>query len=335
MTHKENIEFEKDILSLYAKTKHAGVESIFIKIATAEITNLHKWLLKNNNIKGLLNNPEVYDTLLFLNQLRGKYAYGTVESKDILPLLLFNRPLIPILMAMSRLINETMSREILLPFKDILDIIGSVYKPGEGTLVSTESVFNDIAKIKNSFIGEEVSDGKDAKRQTISEQRLEMYKNLLYRFNNEISTLAESAGLSDLSQAIKNGALTKPAPISLGNILDFSKDRNYLLPTSKRLSDFVLKNYNSRMTDYNHDMIEATILSKSGLINQDDLLKIKLKHEENKNVMDYLEDDSKKYVGLDLGGIPINDKHINQDYLFLLSCMFVFIQQKIGLPFAF
>jgi hypothetical protein len=332
MKNKDHIDFKNDLLSLYAKVKHSEIESLFIKIANAEITDLHKWLLKNSSIKHLLNNPELYDTLIFLNQLRGKYAYGTIENKDILPLLLFNRPLIPILMGMSKLTNDVMARDILLPFKDILDIVGNVYKPGEGSVVSTESIFNDITKIKNSFIGSETEDKKESQRKSIQDKRFDMYKALLYKFNDIVSSSAESSGLPDVAEAIKKGALTKIAAISLSNFFRFSGEQSGLLETSKKLADFVFKNYNPRMVDYNYSIIEGTLLSKSRQIKPEDLQMLKIKHEKEKNIMDYLEDGEKKYDSLDINSLITPNKHMNPDYLLMLSVMFVFIQKKLGLP---
>lgn len=332
-------EFNNDILKLYCSIKHSSLESIFIKMSSVEISALHQWLLKQKNIKKSLINTSVYDALIILFKIRSTFPFGeTIDRKVLVDILHENAQTlstIPIILGLSTIMNDTMARDILHPFKDILTHISKQYSPGDGELDSSENLLKDISTIKNSFFGTEIEEKSSVKkRNTISNQKTDMFKYLLSKFTDEIWNAAESNNFKDLAIDIRAGALAKPAPIWLSKFFVLN-DQNSFLPISKKVADYVLKNYDMRMSDYNHDIIEMTFMSKSKQVSEEDIKKLKLQHEENKNVFEYLENEEKKYPSIDLSSIINSNKRINPDYLFMLSSMFVFMQNKIGMPSVF
>lgn len=322
-----------DILKLYCSIKHPSLELLFLKMANVDANLFYSWLLRNKNIKSSLKNQSVYDAFDLLGQLRNTFSYGSkIDLSTIVRTVHeHSRYLesIPVIVTLSQ-ISDPSIQEVVNPFRDIIDFISSAMKTAG---VDIDIVTQDINSIKNRFIGSTTEDeSKQVVKETIGSQRKKMFHFLLTRFTEEVSSAADSSGLNELASAVRSGALSKPANMSLSKVINLTKFDPNNVETARRLVDYVYKNYDPRMSDYNHDVVEVTMLNKAGSLTKEDIDQLRTKYEEKKDITKYLEEDDTKYPGLDAGDMVTFDKRLNPDYLLMLSSFFVIFQMKLKMP---
>ena len=149
-------------------------------------------------------------------------------------------------------------------------------------------------------------------------------------FSNEISYAYESQGLTDISNAIRNGILAKPPHVGIDTILELNPISGDQINEAKLLAEQVWKKYDARWLNYNHDMVETTLLNKVGLISNSDFTQIIENYEKRKNAIDIL-DKTKDIPSWrsEMGEIDVDQK-MNPDYIYLLSLFFLYLFRKLS-----
>lgn len=330
--------FTSDILKLYCKTQNKEIETLFVKMASVEVNLFYKWLLKNKKLKNKMSNPSTYDALELLSQIRSVFSYGEpLEKSTIVKTLHENaRTLaaIPIIIGMKKFLDAPATKEILQPYRDIVETVSTLFTSKD---IDYASVENDLTVVKNEyFVGADVESPEEVKKkESIPQQKKNMFQYLLIKFSEEIANAASSSGLTDLANTIKDGALSKPAPVSLSEFINFNPASQDQIDLAKKLADFVAKNYDSRLDDYNHDIVQITLLGKAGQLTPEDIQQLKFNYEKQKNIVKYVEEPGTKFPGIDPMDKITFDKRLNPDYLLMLSSFFVILQSKVGMPSSF
>lgn len=324
-------EFASDILRLYAKTGVKEIESFFIVLSQAYGDDFQRWLSKNVSIKSRLGNPEIYNTLLYLFNLRKSYPSGLsysnaaalfTGSKDAMYL--------PLLNAFSKLDMSGGAGEILSPFQNII----STFKSFDLSSGQTDlgGIRNDLEKIANEFNSRSSSyeDEFPEGKQTIRQERLIMFKYLFKRFSNEIATAFESKGMIEPARKIRGGALIKDVSELIGSMEGIDPVSMVNISAIDSLLSATWKNHDSQWSNYNHDNIETTLLSQAGEISIEELYSMRDKYLKGRDVIGEMEEESLPHSSIDTKGIVTNDKRTNPKYIAMLFWFFRRYGDKIG-----
>jgi len=345
MTDREFKCFTNDVLDLYCRTKISEVESIFIKLANVAPDTFWRWLLKNNRIHQSLINSSVYDALDTLSHIRSLFSYGQNIDKSTVVRTLNsntrNMKTMPVILAMNNLIDNEEVKDILQPYRDIIELVAS-FMSSKDNPIDENDVLQDINTIKNlyfksSFVDEEGS--TDTIKISIQQKRVNMLQNLLTRFSDDTANAAESSGMSELATAIKSGILAKPFTAGLNKYINLIEYDSSDIIFCKKVVEYILKKpqYEEQWTDHNHDTIEMMFMNRSGNLSKEDMIKIIEDYEKKTNTINLIEniEDSSMHPGFDFSDKITVDKRLNPNYLFLLSTFFVILRSRAGLPTGF
>lgn len=331
-------DFVDDLLNLYCKTGNKNIENEFLHLSSLIRSgskfrdDFYQWIEANNSLRKSIQDPEVFDALLFLILIRKKYpsevtvsdmAKSFVSGKDVRH--------IPYIMAFGSLLNHPSVGDILVPFQDIITIISSWKMKGQGVDVS--SVYNNLMSILDLF---NKGDGKKGLPsltyvQTTKQKKENMFLYLLQRFSEELAIAAEQSDLPDLASAFKENVLAKTLPYGLGQYLDFKQISNQQFVLAKNMAKNVLKNYESSFQNYNHDLVDAAFLHSAGILSKQDIIDLRKSFEEQKDIQKIMLSKG-DYPGMNLENKVSIDQRLNPDYLALLSLFFTFMQRKLSVP---
>lgn len=338
-------EIGKDLLQLYCKVRVGAIEDDYIKVSQSHQYSLDRWLSKNKNIRDELINPDVYgalEALVFLKKKIGEKPALNEIVKALTPQA-SHLSKTPIIISFGGLVSQY--PEILLPFGNIIGVISDRFKLPEGqNIENPEEISKDLEFIDRAFSGAKASTKDDKHsvdrvrmpKATLSQKRTHIFTYLFRRFSEDLAAATESAGLSEISQKFRDGILGVPPPMGLGQYVELDPISNTQMGESKRMADYVFKYPDLRNAAYLHDLIEIQLLQKSGVIAPEDAYKFKEVHEQQKNVLDYLENeeayDIDKQKGIDTGDTITTDSRLNPDYIYMLIMFFIFLQQKLRIP---
>jgi hypothetical protein len=137
--------------------------------------------------------------------------------------------------------------------------------------------------------------------------------------------------MTDIALKFRENILIKPFHIGIGSILQLKNLNSDQIMAAKSLANTVWKNnYEERWTNYNHDMVETTLLNKAKILSNEEYSQIVSKYEQNRNIMDEIEGESEIKPWMDKGISHAIDKKINPDYIFSLALFFTYLLEKIG-----
>lgn len=339
ITHVQKPELSSlatDIVNLYASVKHSGLEDLFIKLANIEVDSFANWLFKSKTIKSQLKNISVYDAMDILCQFRLMHPYGSNLDKGAIFKKLYenNKTLkaAEIIVGMKNLYNDASAKDIVLPFRDIIDLVASQLTPSMPPNIP--ELLLDVNEIRNSFLKADLGEDEPTytKKPNVVQQKKNMFQYLFVKFTEEIATVFEAAGFADIAEDVKNGALAKASSQKLSEYIQFGRpNQGENITAAKKMVDMVLKQYDSRWENYNHDLVDMFFMGRVGMLSKEQVTNLLVKYEEDKNVFDMLEDDA-KYPGIDISGLVTSDKRLNPDYLLMLVAFFVMMQKQIGMP---
>lgn len=343
MTHNDLKCFANDVLDLYCRTGISKIEDIFIKIANIDVAAFWHWLMRNGKvIKEDISDIRVYDALVLLGQIRNQFSYGEKIDRQTLVSTLYNfnaGSTIPVINTMADVIDELDVKQILQPYRDIIELSRSINK------ISPENqnlLISDLKIIRTLYIKTKVSGGieegkdKDKVKETIQQKRINMLQYLLNRFNEDIYNAANSSGMSELADAVKSGILAKPINSGLSDYISFDRLDASKVPVCKQWAEYILKkpHYEFQWGDHNHDVIEMVLMKEAGYLTKEDVLNVISDYEKKQDPLKSLEDPESMYPGLNASD-KILDKRLNPNYLFLLSTFFVILRAKSGMPTGF
>ena len=341
MTNREFKCFTDDVLDLYCRTKISEVESVFIKLANVEPDPFWKWLLKNNRVRQSLINSSVYDALDILSHIRSIFSYGQPIDKSTVVRTLNsnakNMKTMPVILAMNNLVDNNEVKDILQPYRDIIEMIGSFMSSKDNPL-NENDIIQDLNTIKNLYFKSNVQEKtseEDKVKETIPQKRINMLRYLLTRFSDDIANAAASSGMSELAAAAKSGILAKPFNVGLNKYIKFENFDTSKIKNCERLAEYILKKpqYEFRWGDHNHDTIEMELMKYVGALTKEEMLDIITEYERAVDPMEKLQNEEETmYSGYNLSGRISIDQRLNPDYLLLLSTFFVFLRNKAGLP---
>ena len=329
-------ELANDVLKLYASIHHRGLEDLFIKLANVDVDTFYTWLLSNSRVRRKLRNPSVYDAFEMLCQLRSTYAYNAPIDVPSLKITMYGggqKSLMATeaIMGFGEIENDPSVKDLIQPFKDIIDIIIANNKI-DRPVINSKGLIIDITIIKNEFLQTEIGEEEVVKKPNVAQQKRNMFQYLLSRFTDEVAAAAEGAGLSDLAEDVRGGALAKVASQHLSTYIQYGRSNQEKFAwEAKKMAQTIMKQYDSKMENFNHDLIAMRFMALAGAISQQQVSSLRMKYDANKNISDLLEGDE-KYPGIDFSDMITDDKRLNPDYLFMLVSFFYMLQRLIGVP---
>jgi len=329
--------FGNDIRDLYVETKNSDVEDLFIRIAQSYNQNLQKWLSYGHTIqtvKPLLSDPEVYDALLVLNQIRSKHPVS-VSVPDIISFFDKSKSssLFPIVVSFSGIQNDQ-AESVLAPFKDIVNTC-SVFEAD--IEISLESITQDLVTVHNSFMdyvagknnGEK--EFKKQKKPTKREQKMSMFAGMLRRFSGEIESAARRIGQNDFADALGKGILAnlnsmkQHAPV--GDI------DTYMWNEAARISKSVLQNLGDLNVDSNYNFAKERCMHFMSMISTADLLAFYKGRSGDVDMSSFMDEETmpdESVLGKELQSLSITDAQLlNPDYLAMVSAFFMSFYSKL------
>lgn len=337
-------DLSKDLLKLYCSVRHSSIEDSYIKLSQDYASGIDLWLRKNKKIKNELSNPNVYDALLTLVFLRGNLS-DAPKISDIAKILP-NNPThlknVPIIISFAELLNSE-SNNLLVPFKDIiLKIHSSITVPVEKSMEGPSEIYGDLSIINNAFL----TRGSDVKTDTqklmktrklsLIDQRRNMFRYLLQRFSDDLSSASDVAGFSDLAQQFRNGILSVLPPVGIGRHIELDPISDNQMIMARKMAEYVLKYPDEKYSNYHHDLVEVNLLQKAGSLTAEDATRFKQEFEVQNRLKNYMADDSEVVgddsVGMDTGSTITGDKRLNPDYIYMLCMFFFFLQKKLRIP---
>jgi hypothetical protein len=339
---KDNLyDFIEDVERLYFKTSSRDIEDRLIALSQAYDEALIGWLNRKNLIPQL-RDPNVYNALIFLAKLRERHP-SNVSIKDMVDYLAKNTSgeslfSISYIISFGKFLNEPSVKKILDPFRDI--IVASSRFSG-GLAVDDSIVFEDLQTLSESFssylekqlqtsyvdVGDDFGQGKQTKQQKL----INMFSYLLRIFSEEMAIAAQNNELEDFANGLRQGILAKPPPLGISKYMydpNISDDKWYL---AQKLANYVVKNSDNKMKEYNHDLVEITLLNAAGQLTREDIYKFKEKVEEAKNVARFMEEGQADDIGgkIDHGITIMDDNRLNPEYIYMLSIFFVVLYRQI------
>jgi hypothetical protein len=322
-------EITNDILKLYCSIKEPKLESLFIRLASLE--NFSNWVSRNGKIKTELNIPSVYDAFVALSDLRATFQFGQkIDRQTVWKIIQPNKSVIPIILGLNELVDVDIVKDIIQQYRDIIKEISEYMSM---PLPNKDELYEDVLKIRNTYYKEVIDeDIGEIKKESIPQQRKNMFQYLLIRFSEDVASAADNSGLKDLANGIRSGILSKPVPAGLSRYLNFNNVDKSQIDIAKKLAEYIIKRYDPKFSDINHSIVETTIMGKAGVLTSEDIMQLKMKYEEQNNPTQYIEDSTAKYPGMDTSSKITFDKRLNPEYLLILSSFFVILQAKIGLP---
>jgi len=331
---------EKDLLKLYCKVRHPLLEDMYIRVAQSQNNNISSWLVKNNSIKEKLKNPSVYDAIETLAFIRGK-AGDNPSVSDIINLSSSSQKYlstIPIIILFNGMLGRGL--DILDRFKGIIGSLASWRVPEGQYVENPDEVFQDISLINQNYISsklEGIPYGKTRPHRTSKEQqRKDIFAYLFTRFSDEIASACESAGLPEIAQKIREGILAVSPPMGLGKFVELDPISNEQVRASKIMADYVFNYPDMKNASYLHDLVEINLLQNAGVISPEDAYKFKELYENERDVLDYLNDeivvDMENQKGIDSGGSITSDSRLNPDYIYMVVVFFMILQMKLKIP---
>jgi len=332
-------EIINDLLNLYCKTGSSPIEDIYIKFAQNYSQNFSKWLSHNKSLKNDLSNPSVYSALETLEFLREKVGQNPPMSSIVRAITtevaqkhLTN---LPIIMAFGKLLGGD-ANNILLPFKDIISGITSQVRMVEDQdIENPEKILSDLLILQKSFLQEKKPAFEKGRIGTpsITQQRQEMFIYLLRRFSNELASASDLSGLTEIAQKFRDGILTVPPPIGIGEYIELKSITDSQMEECKKMADYVFKYPSSKYSNYLHDVIEIQFLQQAGSITKEDVYRFKETYEKQRSLLKVInEDQIKEDTGFDTEGKITGNARLNPDYIYMLSVFFMFMERKLKIP---
>ena len=331
-------ELKDDLLSLYCKVKHSSIEDTFIRLAEGTGDGFVSWFKENDKVlRTKVKDKRIIDLLNVLYDFRSVTPKGEKLDRSYASKYILNTSgasnALGLLWSLYNIMQSGAFGTILSPFSSVInDATNIFFEASEKAKVDvgTVDVEDDLKIIQDFYIGNTKSKSKTHTRKpSAAQQKINMLKNLLTMFSNEIANAFEKQGMSDVAQKFRENILIKPAHIGIGSILQVNNLNTDQITAAKLLSDLVWKNnYEERWINYNHDMIETTLLNKSKALSNEEYNKIVSKYEHDKNIMDEIDGESEIKPWLDKGISHPIDKKINPDYIFSLVLFFAFLLEK-------
>jgi len=344
-------QFSKDLLNLYCKVKHPLLEEAFIRFAKDE--SFSQWLRHNKKeISSKIVDASVFDAFDILIDLQGMTfgddpaAKGTSDSlaRLLKRFQYSSRSLktIPTIVTFSTLLDDPILNDILEPFRQNISFISNWLGKGEQNKTGMEKlrqekdraqIVEDLKTIHNMFSTQEYEEQERPqahfRKPSIIQQRKDMAVYLLTRFSEEIASAFENSGMHEIASKVRAKALALTSDGGVGSLIKTKSLSFYQITTVKNLVDYVWKHPDIKWGNYNHDLLEVTLLNVAGEISTEDFAKIKSEHEKSQDVMNLFESSEESLGGMDaLGKITI-DKKMNPAYLQMLSLFFYYYKNKL------
>ena len=236
----------------------------------------------------------------------------------------------------NSVLHSPAAKEVLEPFSDIIEKVALGKTPSISPNIP--EIESDISTIYNAFLSSALGTSPETtvKRESVGQQKLNMFKSLLAKFSENVSAAADGMGYSDLSTAVRAGGLAKASLPLWSQYTNFrSTNRENNISIAKKMVIFVLKNYNYRWANYNYSQIEMLFMGSCGQLTREQMFDINMKYEQDKDVLGLVDDESSTFPAKDTSAHVTLDKHLHPDYLQMLLAFFAMLQEKVGLPSGF
>jgi hypothetical protein len=150
-----------------------------------------------------------------------------------------------------------------------------------------------------------------------------------------MASVAEAAGMHNLSAAFNNGILATNPATGVGSYINIDTPSGAQGMAVNNMVNMVIKNPNPELINYYHDSMEINFLQVAGVIEEEDLQRFKSEYQNKMNQIKYIEDKSQ-------GDTPVledlnfdinitNDDRMNPDYIKMLSLFFYFMKYKLNM----
>jgi len=328
-------EFLGDILSLYCKTGHKGIEKSFLRLSEAFESGFYKWLSNNKGYASHLQDPRVFESLSFLIYLRNQYPFEAKIS-DVIKSVVGAKEAqyIPYIVSFSNFMNDPVLGKILFPFRDIIASLSGIKVMGDSIDISL--IEKDLRSVVEAYYEQRQKKPAEMKspaemKRTVKQQKAEMFLYLLQRFSDELSLAAEQSGFLELASEFRSKILAKSLPYGLGQYLDFKDISDQQFKLSNNMAKQIMKHYDRLYWDYNHDLVDVAFLRASGILSEQDVMELRESFEKNKNIQNIMKG-VEDYPGIDTKNKVSIDRRLNTDYLYMLSLFFTFMQKQLDVP---
>lgn len=315
--------FTKDLRDLYLKTKLSSIESLYLKCAQSYASVFGNWILKNNEIRDSLADPQVYDALKVLVRIRTKYP-DSVSQSDVIKYFMNNTsPAIPVIVAFNQLLTTPLEN-ILTPYKDIIVATSSF----QGDMPDAEAVKSDLEIIQKLFLDAQ-SGTKDKKiyapkKGTKTQQKMQMFSWLLKTFSADISKAASNVGLDNFADAISNGAIAKPETLSrYVNGIDINA---FTWEYARKMAKFINQNLGELSYNSNYNFVKEKAMSFVGFTDPIELLKLYNLRDENIDMTQLMDPDKvdESVLMEDVESLSVSDAQwLDPGLLSILSAFFI------------
>lgn len=221
-------QLSSDLLYLYSKTKHKGIEDLYLKLAQSSFEQVKSFLSKNLSRFNIISQVSSA-----INSLMGIYsAMGSDFSMwNFTQVLLSNREFsdnYPIIRMMGELYEEGKFTEILSPFAQIFNMakVASVRDENQqeiAVLTTKDAIEKDLQKITHAYKGENIKgDAYDdlgelmikKKKETKQEKLISLIRYCLSEFSSELQKSAYASGNKRLYNAFTQEALADPTHLT-------------------------------------------------------------------------------------------------------------------------
>jgi len=332
-----------DLLKLYCKIQDTSLEDIYIKYAQDYTRSVLKFIRTHSDLKNEINNPVVYEALETLDFLRSKIGDSPSLSDVIRVIQPHPKHLanIPMIIAFKDLLGGP-ANDILSLFHDIIMTISKIRPPEDQLEGNRELIQEDLLYIQKQLRDGSKSDYVQipekpvkVRKLTLKQKRLEIFTTLLKRFSYEMASVAEAAGMHNLSAAFNNGILATNPATGVGSYINIDTPSGAQGMAVNNMVNMVIKNPNPELINYYHDSMEINFLQVAGVIEEEDLQRFKSEYQNKMNQIKYIEDKSQ-------GDTPVledlnfdinitNDDRMNPDYIKMLSLFFYFMKYKLNM----
>jgi len=315
--------FTKDLRDLYIKTKLSSIESLYVKCAQSYTNTFGNWVLKNNEIRDTLADPQVYDALKVLVRMRIRYPDG-ISHGDVIKYFVNNTsPAIPVIVAFNQLLT-THLENILTPYKDIIVATSSF----QGDLPNTDVIKSDLETIQKLFLDAQsaVKDKKTyvPRKGTKTQQKIQMFSWLFKSFSGDVSKAASNSGLNNFADVINNGALAKPETLS--RYVDGIDINGFTWEYAGKMAKYINQNLGELSYNPNYNFVKEKVMSFVGFVDPIELLKLYNYRDENIDMTQLMDPDKadESILMEDVESLNVNDAQwLDPDLLSMLSAFFI------------